>query len=988
MLVEDERVWRVDFVYRDFRRGHPLGLVAHARSTLEMRPVPIPEAFLHLEAWALEIVRLPLGDLAAFRQGGPLRTPTFAVGAAADAKEDLRVARAKDLVFYQETLLGVARAERTRMKKSPPDPALSFAAAIAAARGTTEAALLEDLRGRLAKERERLGDLARLLPSGSNEPPGPGQSIDALLLRLEEFRNRFEDAAADALFEKAAGFPPGRISTASLSRGFDLFWIAGILRWDGKRLQDWTRARRAAFEADLEEIALPRILARAGLERDPLEAAPKLLDGLAALFGATGFDTTGGPLAWRDLDDVQVLASLSSLFRLEDPPSLEGPNPSGLPFLDEDLRASADAIEDPWLLLGTVAEMAGASLGGPERSSARDWAARWHAIVAKDRRLEGDEARAAMRAILAALEARFTGACDVAIEACLAEGARESSRAGPLRLSEEGVDRAEQEERFLLKDISSRAARISNDADYALVHLLERDADLYRGFEVSPATRRKIQVRDAEGVPMAQGLIGGVRGPTLREVIDEERKRAGPEEDGEDAGASPAAILRRDERIGTSGIEAMFDAELRGRDGHVEATSLEEFGSDGLYEAAVNGGDVLLTLDRDLQLAAEETLEHPVAPRNGKPTDDVWFENPVGAIVLLSPDGEVLAAASAPRRSGHPAAPGRDLERTFARERTLTLPVFNPPGSSIKPFVAAYAVDKLGLDPNEEFGCGLIDDGGFGYQNRSGTMHCHVGGHGRCNLEKALAVSCNATFAQIGERFRPEDLLDMARTFGFGLPTGIRRYAPDGDAPRSGLLEQPRGIPDSKVKELDRGHARMQFANGLAVVEATPMQVARAMAGLVTGRLPDVRLVRSVAGRDAEARSTELPISKHVRERILRDLGGVVRPGGTAYETGLDVQTLGFSFACKTGTADTRHIEGASRERKDGQIKMRKQTWIVGWFPEEDPKAILVVLIHDVIESSTHSSAIVASQFLRSPAVRRFAGCDAPEPGGTEAGPR
>src|SRR6185295_3884883 len=113
------------------------------------------------------------------------------------------------------------------------------------------------------------------------------------------------------------------------------------------------------------------------------------------------------------------------------------------------------------------------------------------------------------------------------------------------------------------------------------------------------------------------------------------------------------------------------------------------------------------------------------------------------------------------------------------------------------------------------------------------------------------------------------------------------------------------------------------------------------------------------------------------RETVLRDLEGVVRPGGTAYEAGLDAPTLGFSFAGKTGTADTKDIEGGSREREHGQVKMRKQTWMVGWFPEEDPKAIVVVMIHDVVEASTTTSAIVASQFLRTPAVRRFAGCEA-----------
>lgn len=979
VLVEDEIVWQVDFVYRDFRRGHPLGLVAHARSTLEMRPVPIPEAFAHLEAWALEIVRLSSNDLAAFRDGGGLSSGALAVPPAADAKEELRSARAKDLVYYQEALLGVEKADRAWLKKNPQDPGLSFAATVAAARKTTEAALLGALRAELAKERERLAELARLLPAKPNEVPASGIGVDALLARIEGFRARFEDAAADALFEKAVEFPPGCLASATLERGFDLDWIARILRWDRARLEAWTRARHGVFEKDLDEIEVPRILVRAGLEEEGKKAG-SILDGLASLYAREGKRT-----AWQDLDDPRVLALLPSLFRLRHAPSLEGKNPSGLPFLDEDLRDAAGTIEDPWRLLGTVAEMAGASLDGGGAQSARDWADRWRAIEDKDAHLEGPEAHAALAAILFALESRFESACDAAVEACLAEGARESGRAGPLRLSADAIERAEQEERFLVKDVSSRAVRIANDADYALVHLLERDADLYRGFDVGRATRRKIQVRDPDGIPLAHALIGGVRGPTLREILREERRSEDQDDEDGTSARRDLDLPRGDERVGTSGIEAMFDAELRGKDGRLESTSLEEFESDGLLQPAVDGGDVVLTLDQGLQLAAEETLEHPVEPRDGKTTDSLWFANPVGAIVLLAPDGEVLAAASVPRRNGLPPTPGRDLQRTFARERTLTLPVFNPPGSSIKPFIAAYALDKLGLDPNEGFGCGLLDDGGFGYRDGAGTMHCHIGGHGTCNLGKALAVSCNATFAQIGERFQPADLLDMARTFGFGLPTGIRRYAPDGDVPRKGLLEQPWSIPESLAGDLGRGMARMQFANGLAVVEATPMQVARAMAGLVTGRLPDVRLVRKVAGREVEARSTELPISKHARETVLRDLEGVVRSGGTAFDTGLDAQTLGFTFACKTGTADTKHIEGGSRERKDGQVKMRKQTWIVGWFPEEDPKAILVVMIHDTTDASTHSSAIVASQFLRSPAVRHFAGCEAPAaPGGKQ----
>ncbi len=974
VLVEDEAVERVEFVYRDFRRGHPLGIVTHARSTLEMRSVPVPEAFANLEAWAVELLRISPAELDDFRNGKPLRTATLEIAALpekADAKEELRAARARDLVFYQDALLDLTKTERTSIHGKNPSRA-SFAACVASQRQTTEDALLGRFRVELAKERERLGDLARLLPARPNDTPATGLDVDELLARIEAARIRYEDTAAESLFEKATEFAPGRISSATLARGFDLAWIARILRWDRARLDAWAASRRAGFEKDLDEDEVPRILADAGLA-EPDQVAPAILDGLASLYAPAEF--RGG---WKDLGEVQVLAVLPTLFHLRRTPELASPNPSALPFLDADLRASADAIDDPWLLLGTVAEMAGAKLGEIEHPSARDWSQHWRDLLVKDGHLEGDDAHAALAAMLSALEARFGAACDAAVEAALAEGAREHGHPGPLDLSSENVDRAEQEERFLLKDISSRPVRFANDADYALVHLLERDADLYPGFEVVADRRRKFQVRDSEGVPIAHALIGGVRGPSLREVLSEQRKL----EDGDDVEAAEraAAILRGEGRRGTSGIEAMCDAELRGRDGRAIVTNLADADASGgnHFEPAHDGTRVVLTLDRDLQLAAEETLEHPVAPRDPK-ADKIWFANPVGAIVLLATDGEVLAAASAPRRSGLPPSPGRDLERTFARERTLTRPVFNPPGSSMKPFIAAYALDRLGLDPSEEFSCGRIDEG-FGYKSKGGRIRCHPPGHTSCNLARALSVSCNATFAQIGERFPPADLLELARVFGFGQPTGIRRCASIDGKDLRGLHEDWEFPRKTLAKDVEKAQSRMHFANGLAVVEATPMQVARAMTGLVTGRLPEVCIVREVGERRIVPRSSELPISKRARDIVLRDLEGVTKPGGTAFETGLDVKTLGFTFACKTGTADTREMEGGSAEAVDGVVKMRKQTWIVGWFPVEDPKAILVVMLHDLTEASTSTSAVVAAQFLHTPAVRAFV--ESGQPGG------
>jgi cell division protein FtsI/penicillin-binding protein 2 len=966
VLVEDEDVWRVDFVYRDFRRGHPLGIVAHARSTLEMRAVPLAEALSNLETWARELVEIPRADLDRFESGRELKTATLSLPATGDPKGDLRRARASDLRYYAEALLHVTREERVQMRTGARDGSQPFVEDVARARRATADGLRASLAADLGKVREQLGDLARLVPPRADEARASALDAAALVARMEAARERFEDAAADALFERAAGFSAGRLSTAALVRTFDLGWIARILRWDPARLRAWEESRRPEFLKDLDEIDVPRIAVRAGLEAEDREV-DALLDGIAALYAP---DEARTP--WRDLGTPAVLAGIQDLFDLRRRPEWSAKTSPSLPLLERDFKEAAGTIEDPWLLLGTLAQLAGARLDSPAAASAHEWAAAWKAIASRDDHLEGAEAHAALRAILLALDARFTAACDGAFEACLAAGAADGRAAGPLPLSRDGVQRAELEERFLLKDISSRTTRIALDASYALVHLLERNTERYRGFEVGPATRRKILARDPEGTPVARTLIGGVRGPTLREVLAESRARSG-EGDEEGAAEAAARILRADEKSGTSGVEALLDRELRGRNGWFEATGLDEERPDGSVKAAVDGKDVVLTLDLDLQLAAQDALAHPHVPAEAT-TDPVWLSNPVGAIVLLDVDGSVLAAASEPTKDGLPPPPGRDLERSHLRERTLTLPVFNPPGSTFKPFVAAYAIDRLGLDPSETFVCGPLDDGGVGYEDRHAAMHCHPPGHGRPALAEALAVSCNATFAQIGERFRPEQLIEMADLFGFGRPTGIKSLPGEDNPSRKGLLEQTWTTrrPDL-VKDLRREWTRMRFANGLSVVEATPMQVARAMAGLVTGRLPDVRLARKVGDEAVGTRSSELAISTRAREMVLKDLAGVVDdPGGTAHGKGLDRASLGFAFACKTGSADTKEIAGAAGQVKDGQRKMRKQTWIAGWFPVEKPRAVLVVLLHDVSETSVHTSVYVAAQFLRSPAVKKF----------------
>ncbi|MFN0008002.1 MAG: penicillin-binding transpeptidase domain-containing protein [Planctomycetota bacterium] len=995
VLAEDEDLWKVDIVYRDFRREHPLGVVAHARSTLEMRSVPLAEALRAIGPWALEVVGLSPADLHGFATGGALGTNSLSIPKSTDPLREARASRASDLRFYVGALLRPGVQERRAIReeeRAETKSERSYAEIVAGMRKVPVDDLLLELETRLSGERARLEQLAAHLPKS---PSRAATSIDSLLAELEGARERFENSAADALFEEAAGFSPGRISTESLVRVFDLEWIARILRWDPARARAWAESRRAAYERDLEELVLPRVLARAG-SAEASEVPERVLDGLAALY-ATKEDLSRGAPSWRELDDVIVHEEIPDLFDLSRRPSWTG---AVLPLCDGDVREASREFDDPWLALGAIAEIAGASLEIPAKRAgetgatvrnARDWAGRFAAIAARDSRLESDAAREALLAVVRALENRHLAASEGGFEACLAAAASGDVVPGPLALAQDRIDDARQKEKFLLKDLSSRPARLVSRAEYPLVHLLERHADRFAGFEARPATRRTLRARDESGAPLLGMLLGGVRGPSLREMIASEesleRLHENEFEDEEELADIAARILRADETLGSHGLEGYFDPDLRGRNGWFETAGLDEERARGVLRAAVDGHDVQLTIDLDLQRAAEATLAHPELPDDPK-TDPGWFRNPVGAIVLITPDGEVLAAASEPTRPGFEPAPGRDLERSFVRERTLTRPKFTPPGSVFKPFVAAYAIDRLGLDPESlRFDCDPLGDGGHGY----GTMHCH-GHHGKSDLARALTVSCNAAFAEIGEEYTPELMLDMAATFGFGAPTGIRQFEGQPGPRRPGLREDARlAGAETLPKALKETAERMRFANGLGRIEATPMQVARALAGLVSGKLPAIRVARSIGGEPVAKAAIDLPISQRAREIVCRDLAFVVTsPEGSGHNKGLDRQTLGFSLACKTGSADKRPMPaelGGSENLDRGQRRMIKQTWIGGWFPIEDPKAILVVMLHDVTETSSHTSVYVAAQFLRSEAVKRFVAGVAPtESAAVEAG--
>jgi cell division protein FtsI/penicillin-binding protein 2 len=958
-IVRDEEVYRVEFVWRDFRREHPLGQVAHARSLLLGRTVSLAETLEHLETHAFDLLRLGPAESRSFVLGEALILGAASCPATDDPQVERRAGRAGDARFYVERLLDLDRAERLELRELAKDSAqhASWMELAAQITGEPPAELEARLTRDLAASRFHLSLLADHLGL-------PGGLPDLVSL-LEARRTRVEDAVADDLFLQASGFRPWRLRPSTLAGAFDLDFIARRLGWDETRMAAWIASRGESWERWLDQGLAPRVL-----------AALRVGEGDAV---------------------TRVHAALLSPFQMKE--GSGSPRPAVLPQLATALAGPVPVEDqaDPFAPIPVQAEPVGEAIrlagllgwSGGESSLLRaqslldlaDPARRvWHAA---EQRL--------VTATLADLDTRLKDAVDecLARRARLAaDEARASSHssgaageASRLRFRPERLKLARDRAPYVIRDRGGRPRLLQAAPEYEVIHLLSRHPERYGGFGVRRTTRRLAvafgpEDRDGHALPIAAPLIGKVRHPYLvdllrqrrdeAELADLRRKRVRSAQDEARVAVLVRGLLRVGQVQGGSGLEGYLEEELSGRNGYAETQGLAEREDRGVwYLAPEDGVDVVTTLDLDLQIAAERVLAEPEVPWSDPKADKAWFDNPVGAIVLMTPEGDLLAAASAPASTTGELGGVRG-EAAIVRDRTLTRPTFQPPGSVFKPFIAAWCLAEgriAGAVPLEA--CAALEDrAGFGWR----TMACHTRtvGHGKLALKAALQVSCNAYFAQLGDRLDGAALEEICHRFGFGEPTGLRLFDGNsaGDGKRAGLLEQPR------MTLLDRGDAsglspanRRRAANGLAVIEATPVQMARAYAGLATGVLPTVRLVRSLDGVDVPRTSRPVGIDAAALAEVRAALATVATVG-SARGRGLDPATLGFTLALKTGSADYRATGPGE--------PVRKHTWIAGWFPADDPVAIVTVFLHDTSATSTHSAVYITSQFLRDPAVSDY----------------
>lgn len=390
-----------------------------------------------------------------------------------------------------------------------------------------------------------------------------------------------------------------------------------------------------------------------------------------------------------------------------------------------------------------------------------------------------------------------------------------------------------------------------------------------------------------------------------------------------------SAEARVTDHIGKSGVERAYEDRLNGTVGHEQVEVNAHGRSLRVLERqpALAGDDLQLTLDMGLQRLAVQAL----GERSG-------------AVVALDPNsGEVLALASWPSFDANPFVRGIEVAEYRELLQSRQRPLFNralrgqyPPGSTIKPFMVLAGLDAGVVVDRTRFLC----RGWFKFEGQPRRYRCwRRWGHGRVDLEHAIAESCDVYFYQLSVLLGIQRMHDFLVRFMFGRPTGL-----DIGGELSGLMPSPAWKRANRGQPWFPGETVIAGI-GQGFVLSTPLQLAAATAMLATrGQLHAPHLVMRADGGAAVQAEVELPAAHW--QAVIEAMEAVVHgPTGTARKIG---EGIGYRMAGKTGTSQ---VYGLSQDDDDADEpvaeELRDHGLFIAFAPVDQPRiAVAVVVEH------------------------------------------
>ena len=391
--------------------------------------------------------------------------------------------------------------------------------------------------------------------------------------------------------------------------------------------------------------------------------------------------------------------------------------------------------------------------------------------------------------------------------------------------------------------------------------------------------------------------------------------------------------------IGKAGIEKFYENTLHGRVGYqqvetdVSGRTLRILSK----QPPISGAKIYLTIDARLQQAAYLAMQEKR-----------------GAVVAMSThNGDILAMVSSPSYDPNVFVNGIKNKDYQLLANSPDRPLYNravrglyPPASTIKPFIAIAGLEKGTVTADTK----IYDPGWY---KLPGVSHSYRDwkrtGHGIVNLKRAITVSCDPYFYQLGNKMGISAIEDMLTQFGFGQFTHVD------------LLEEAPGlVPSPNWKRRAKGvhwypGDTLITSIGQGFMLASPLQLANATASLSQhGRRFRPHLLSKTMHDHGETHKfkivEEYPVQLKDNDywTIVSDAMQAVvasNEGTASYRYG---RTMAYTIAAKTGTAQV--FSGDQYEKKqysDIPLALRNHTLFIAFAPVENPEIAIAVLVEN-----------------------------------------
>ena len=396
---------------------------------------------------------------------------------------------------------------------------------------------------------------------------------------------------------------------------------------------------------------------------------------------------------------------------------------------------------------------------------------------------------------------------------------------------------------------------------------------------------------------------------------------------------------------GLDGIEAKYEDVLKGSQGKIiKVTDAKggEIGKEGEdYIAAVDGKDIVLSIDITIQSIAEKYLKQACI-------DNVCTDG--GNIVIMNPKtGDILAMATYPSYNLNSPYEITDetLKKTWetltATERSKNLQAMwrnkaiadtYEPGSTFKTITSSAALQEgiTTTDKEGEFSC----TGGIEIAGTRIKCWRYYRPHGSESLRQALMNSCNPVFIGLGQKVGVKKYYEYLNKFGFLSKTGIE------------LPGEAKGI---FLKEEKVGPVELATISFGQRFEVTPLQMVTAVSAIANkGVRMKPRVVKQMIDsktkeiEEIAPEEVEIVIDEKTAQDVLSMMESVVAEG-----TGKNARVAGFRVGGKTGTSE------------DGVNTNKYVTSFIGVGPISDPEVVCLVTLYNPTGEGGHQGGAVAA---------------------------